>query len=93
MNQFILTGGWSWYNNLVSQVPAGKLFSWKAVLDAIPSIFDGMTDVIGESSVGKLKGSFEGLKNTITDTFSNIGPMLKDFCEGYGFSQWSYIGN
>ena len=63
---------------LISQLPA----LGKAVLDAIPSIFDGMTDVIGESSVGKLKGSFEGLKNTITDTFSNIGPMLKDFCEG-----------
>lgn len=62
---------------LISQLPA----LGKAVLDAIPSIFDGMTDVIGESSVGKLKGSFEGLKNTITDTFSNIGPMLKDFCE------------
>lgn len=64
--------------DLISQLPA----LGKAVLDAIPSIFDGMTDVIGESSVGKLKGSFEGLKNTITDTFSNIGPMLKDFCEG-----------
>lgn len=63
---------------LISQLPA----LGKAVLDAIPSIFDGMTDVIGESSVGKLKGSFEGLKNTITDIFSNIGPMLKDFCEG-----------
>ena len=63
---------------LISQLPA----LGKAVLDAIPSIFDGMTDVIGESFVGKLKGSFEGLKNTITDTFSNIGPMLKDFCEG-----------
>lgn len=63
---------------LISQLPA----LGKAVLDAIPSIFDGMTDVIGESSVGKLKGSFEGLKNTITDTFSNIGPMLKDLCEG-----------
>ncbi len=63
---------------LISQLPA----LGRAVLDAIPSIFDGMTDVIGESSVGKLKGSFEGLKNTITDTFSNIGPMLKDFCEG-----------
>lgn len=63
---------------LISQLPA----LGKAVLDAIPSIFDGMTDVIGESSVGKLKGSFEGLKNTITDTFSNIGPMLKNFCEG-----------
>lgn len=63
---------------LISQLPA----LGKAVLDAIPSIFDGMTDVIGESSVGKLKGAFEGLKNTITDTFSNIGPMLKDFCEG-----------
>ena len=63
---------------LISQLPA----LGKAVLDAIPSIFDGMTDVIGESSVGKLKGSFERLKNTITDTFSNIGPMLKDFCEG-----------
>ena len=63
---------------LISQLPA----LGKAVLDAIPSIFDGMTDVIGEFSVGKLKGSFEGLKNTITDTFSNIGPMLKDFCEG-----------
>ena len=63
---------------LISQLPA----LGKAVLDAIPSIFDGMTDVIGESSVGKLKGSFEGLKNTITDAFSNIGPMLKDFCEG-----------
>lgn len=63
---------------LISQLPA----LGKAVLDAIPSIFDDMTDVIGESSVGKLKGSFEGLKNTITDTFSNIGPMLKDFCEG-----------
>ena len=63
---------------LISQLPA----LGKAVLDAIPSIFDGMTDVVGESSVGKLKGSFEGLKNTITDTFSNIGPMLKDFCEG-----------
>lgn len=63
---------------LISQLPA----LGRAVLDAIPSIFDGMTDVIGESSVGKLKGSFEGLKNTITDTFSNIEPMLKDFCEG-----------
>lgn len=63
---------------LISQLPA----LGKAVLDAIPSIFEGMTDVIGESSVGKLKGSFEGLKNTITDTFSNIGPMLKDFCGG-----------
>lgn len=63
---------------LISQLPA----LGRAVLDAIPSIFDGMTDVIGESSVGKLKGSFEGLKNTITDTFSNIGPMLKNFCEG-----------
>ncbi|MDO4364312.1 MAG: hypothetical protein Q4C99_07265, partial [Clostridia bacterium] len=63
---------------LISQLPA----LGKAVLDAIPSIFDSMTDVIGESSVGKLKGSFEGLKNTITDTFSNIGPMLKDLGEG-----------
>ena len=68
----------SLFTGLISQLPA----LGKAVLDAIPSIFDGMTDVIGESSVGKLKGSFEGLKNTITDTFSNIGPMLKDFCEG-----------
>ena len=68
----------SLFTGLISQLPA----LGKAVLDAIPSIFDGMTDVIGESSVGKLKGSFEGLKNTITDTFSNIGPMLKNFCEG-----------
>ena len=68
----------SLFTGLISQLPA----LGKAVLDAIPSIFDGMTDVIGESSVGKLKGAFEGLKNTITDTFSNIGPMLKNFCEG-----------
>ncbi|MFR2741987.1 MAG: amino acid ABC transporter permease [Streptococcus agalactiae] len=37
MNQFILTGGWSWYNNLVRHFQAGKLFSCKSVLDAIPS--------------------------------------------------------
>lgn len=56
MNQFILTGGWSWYNNLVSQVPAGKLFSWKAVLDAIPSILERLPITLLLTVAGALFG-------------------------------------
>lgn len=56
MNQFILTSGWSWYNNLVSQVPAGKLFSWKAVLDAIPSILERLPITLLLTVAGALFG-------------------------------------
>ena len=30
----------NWYDKLVASLPNGKLFSWRAVFDAIPSILE-----------------------------------------------------
>lgn len=56
MNQFILTGGWSWYNNLVSQVPAGNYLVGRLVLDAIPSILERLPITLLLTVAGALFG-------------------------------------
>ena len=82
MNQFILTGGWSWYNNLVSQVPAGKLFSWKAVLDAIPSILERLPITLLLTVAGALFGLILALIFAIVKILYPIQTLFVSFLRG-----------
>ena len=38
MSFTILATGLSWYDKLVEKIPEGRLFSWRAVFDAIPDL-------------------------------------------------------
>ncbi|MGT2908112.1 amino acid ABC transporter permease [Streptococcus dentiloxodontae] len=46
-----------WYQHFVNWLPSGKLFSWQAVFDAIPSILEHLPMTIGLT----LAGAFFGL--------------------------------
>ncbi|CAM2755587.1 amino acid ABC transporter permease [Streptococcus agalactiae LMG 14747] len=54
MNQLFLAAGW--YERFVDLLPAGKLFSWQAVFDAIPSILERLPLTIGLTLAGALAG-------------------------------------
>ena len=56
MDFTILAGGWSWYDKLVEHIPQGKLFSWRAVFDAIPSIIERLPTTIGLTVAGAILG-------------------------------------
>ncbi|MFU2206392.1 amino acid ABC transporter permease [Streptococcus pluranimalium] len=45
-----------WYESLVEKLPAGKLFSWRAVFDAIPSILERLPLTIGLTLAGAVAG-------------------------------------
>lgn len=51
---FFATPGW--YDKLVELIPAGKLFSWRAVFDAIPRILERMPMTLGLTFAGALFG-------------------------------------
>ncbi|MEQ9809610.1 amino acid ABC transporter permease [Streptococcus jiangjianxini] len=46
----------AWYESLVEKLPAGKLFSWRAVFDAIPSILEHLPLTIGLTLAGAVAG-------------------------------------
>lgn len=54
MTQVFLASGW--YSSLVEKLPAGKLFSWRAVFDAIPSILERLPLTVGLTLAGALAG-------------------------------------
>lgn len=54
MNPILLAG---WYDALIEAIPAGKLFSWRAVFDALPSIVQRLPITLGLT----LAGAFFGL--------------------------------
>lgn len=45
-----------WYDKLVELIPAGKLFSWRAVFDAIPRILERLPVTLGLTLAGALFG-------------------------------------
>lgn len=45
-----------WYKNLLELIPAGKLFSWRAVFDAIPKILEQLPITLGLTLGGALFG-------------------------------------
>ena len=47
----------NWYDKLVASLPNGKLFSWRAVFDAIPSILEKLPTTL----ILTLGGSIFGL--------------------------------
>ncbi|EHI69086.1 amino acid ABC transporter permease [Streptococcus ictaluri] len=56
MSSIFLTSGWSWYDHLISSVPKGKLFSWYAVLDAIPKLIERLPVTLGLTVAGAFLG-------------------------------------
>lgn len=48
---------WGWYDKLIAVIPEGKLFSWRAVFDAIPEIVERLPVTLGLT----LAGAFFGL--------------------------------
>lgn len=54
MRPLFLVAGW--YESLVEKLPAGKLFSWRAVFDAIPSILERLPLTIGLTLAGAVSG-------------------------------------
>lgn len=52
----ILTSGWAWYEKLIKPIPEGKLFSWHAVFDAIPSILEHLPTTLGLTLAGAVFG-------------------------------------
>ncbi|CAM3328909.1 amino acid ABC transporter permease [Streptococcus pluranimalium] len=54
MRPLFLAAGW--YESLVEKLPAGKLFSWRAVFDAIPSILERLPLTIGLTLAGAVAG-------------------------------------
>ena len=44
MSFTILATGLSWYDKLVEKIPEGRLFSWRAVFDAIPDLLEHFAD-------------------------------------------------
>lgn len=54
MRPLFLVAGW--YESLVEKLPAGKLFSWRAVFDAIPSILERLPLTIGLTLAGAVAG-------------------------------------
>lgn len=56
MNSLFLATNPSWYQKLVEQIPAGRLFSWRAVFDAIPSILEHLPTTLLLTFFGALFG-------------------------------------
>lgn len=52
-NLFLAVG---WYQSLVEKLPAGKLFSWRAVFEAIPPILQRLPITVGLTLAGALAG-------------------------------------
>lgn len=52
-NLFLVVG---WYQSLVEKLPAGKLFSWRAVFEAIPPILQRLPITVGLTLAGALAG-------------------------------------
>ncbi|MBM7642399.1 amino acid ABC transporter permease [Streptococcus loxodontisalivarius] len=46
----------SWYQSFVDMVPNGRLFSWRAVFDAIPSILSRLPETLGLTIGGAIFG-------------------------------------
>lgn len=53
MNQLVAAG---WYANLVEALPDGKLFSWRAVFNAIPTILEQLPITLGLTLGGAVFG-------------------------------------
>ncbi|MGT2802146.1 polar amino acid transport system permease protein [Streptococcus henryi] len=56
MSSLILTSGWAWYDKFVQMFPQGKLFSWRSVFDAIPSILGHLPTTLGLTLAGAVFG-------------------------------------
>ena len=56
MNSLFLTTNVNWYQKLVEQIPAGRLFSWRAVFDAIPSILEHLPTTLILTFFGAIFG-------------------------------------
>ena len=56
MISMILASGWAWYDNFVEHIPQGRLFSWRAVFDAIPTILERLPITLGLTVAGAVFG-------------------------------------
>lgn len=56
MNNILLASGWAWYDKFVANIPAGKLFSWRAVFDAIPTILQHLPTTLTLTVAGAFFG-------------------------------------
>lgn len=56
MNNILLASGWDWYDKFVANIPAGKLFSWRAVFDAIPTILQHLPTTLTLTVAGAFFG-------------------------------------
>lgn len=56
MNYFELLTGTGWYDNFVNSIPQGKLFSWRAVFNAIPSILEHLPTTLMLTFFGAVLG-------------------------------------
>ncbi|MGT2934067.1 amino acid ABC transporter permease [Streptococcus catagoni] len=53
---FVMASGWAWFDKLVAKVPQGKLFSWRAVFDAIPDIIERLPITLILTVIGAIIG-------------------------------------
>lgn len=51
-----LASSWSWFDQLIKHIPEGKIFSWKAVFDALPDIIQRLPITLGLTVVGAIFG-------------------------------------
>ncbi|WP_416236984.1 amino acid ABC transporter permease [Streptococcus pseudoporcinus] len=56
MMGFILASSWSWFDQFIKYIPEGKLFSWRAVFDALPDIIERLPLTIGLTVAGAIFG-------------------------------------
>lgn len=56
MGYFLINSGNNWYQQLIEKIPAGKLFSWRAVFDAIPSILEHLPTTLSLTIFGAVLG-------------------------------------
>ncbi|MGT2888223.1 amino acid ABC transporter permease [Streptococcus didelphis] len=56
MRYFLFASHWPWFDKLTSAIPEGKLFSWRAVFDALPDIIHRLPVTIGLTVVAAIIG-------------------------------------
>ena len=56
MSHLYLASSWDWFHQLTAKIPEGKLFSWRAVFDAIPDIINRLPITLLLTIIGAIIG-------------------------------------
>lgn len=56
MSHIYFASSWDWFHQLTAKIPEGKLFSWRAVFDAIPDILNRLPITLLLTIIGAIIG-------------------------------------